>query len=161
LEQPLVKIARICVAVAGLSLATFGASAAVQTIAGTVVVATSNASQATLIWDATPRIVDLTAKPITVAEGDAAIEIDSLKLLQARASSLKADRLKLRVVFILSRQAASYGDPTMADRGPLLEMSAKRTDLLRNGPQWLAEIGKGHHVPGLSVAVLGEFPTSY
>lgn len=155
------RIALAGIASLALLLALREGSVAAETIAGTVVVAASNAAEATLIWDATPRIVDLTANTISVEQGDAAIEIDALKLLNMHASSLKADRLKVRVVFVLSRQAASYGDPTMADRGPLLEMSAKRSDLLRNGSQWLPALAKGQKIPGLDVTILGEFPTTY
>jgi hypothetical protein len=161
LELPFVRFTLFSAAAIGLLLASYGAVLGAGAIAGTVVVAKSTAAEATLVWDATPRIVELTANKISTAQGNTAIEIDAVKLMQSRAASLKGDQLKLRVVYVLSRQAASYGDPTLADRGPLMELSAKRADVLRRSTKWLEELAKGQKAPDLAIAILGEFPTSY
>lgn len=126
-----------------------------------VVVARRAPASATLVWNATNRVTDLTARPITPSDGERAIAVDAVKLLASRAPSLRSTFLTVRVVYVLSRQQLVYGNATMADKGPLVEVTALRRDVLRDASQWEKELQAGRPTPGLSVKRLGRFPTAY
>jgi len=136
-------------------------SFAADPVKGAVVLSSITQAQSQIIWDATDRVTELTGMKLRPGEGQRALEADAVRLLAARAPGIKSKRLTVRVVYVLSRQALMYGNPAMADKGPLLEVSAATADASRQAVSWIAAVENGNSTPGLMMKPLGEFPTTY
>ena len=89
----------------------------------------------------------------------AALQIDAIDILNARAPALHAKRVELRVQYAATGVVgAAYQASTFANATPLFTLAADRA---RIGPQhsiWIRDVAAHRRPDGLSVKLLGAFP---
>lgn len=141
-------------------LGTPGVRAGANGVKGTVVTAQSTRAKSVLIWDASARVAELSAAKMVPQDARAVLEAEAVRLLGERAKAARGARTEVRVVYILSRLSASYGNPAAADRGTLFVVSAARADALR-AAAWAAQVRGGRIPRGLTLTVVSEFPAAY
>ncbi len=143
---------------AAAAACTLPAAAADALPKGTVIVA-KTAPEALLVWDASPAVADLVQAKTAEPDGLHALESDALQILAARAASLRAKRVQLRVVYTRSGAvSAVYNAATFAGVERVMVLSAARDDIASHAAAWQAAARTGAATPGLTVTVSGKLP---
>jgi hypothetical protein len=125
---------------------------------GTVIMAKA-APKALLIWNASPAVADLVTGNQLGDDGLRELESDGVGILANRASSLKATRMELRIIYEQSGAVSPvYGTATFAGYEHVLTLVAARADIERNAEEWMKEISGGTAPRGLDIVVTGKLP---
>lgn len=142
----------------GVAACTAAAVASDDLPKGNVVIAKTH-PDAVLIWDATPRVLDLVNTKTLGDAGVRALELDALHVLEARAKTLSAPSVQLRIVYTRTGEMNPlYGTPSFAGVERVAVLAAKRNDILRDGTSWESSLKTGSVPKGLDVTVTGKLP---
>jgi hypothetical protein len=143
-----------------LAVASGSASAhAAENPKGIVVLAHS-APTALLIWDASPVVGDLVIARRLGDAGIQALEIDAIHILAARAPGLHAKRVEVRVQYAPTGVVgAAYQASTFANETPILSLAADRALVAAEHQAWIAAVASQRRPQGLTVTMLGAFPS--
>lgn len=128
---------------------------------GNVIVSRSSRQKAVVVWDATARVAELTARPIPEDAGLRLVTMDVVTLLGIESAKLRSASVTIRAVYSANRAAAAYGDPGTSAKVPLVEVTAAAAIARKQAAAWVAAIRAGKAAPHLAISALGRFPTDY